>query len=67
MKKRDIPTLSTEEILFDLNASFWTPPSTDVIRTDLEEFRRQFGLMPELAEALGVRQFLREDTLRSVN
>jgi hypothetical protein len=64
MKKRDIPISSTIEIKFD---SFWTPPAADVIRADADEFARQFGLVPELAEVLGLRQYLREDTVKSLN
>ncbi|MCZ7862586.1 hypothetical protein O9X98_14520 [Agrobacterium salinitolerans] len=66
MKNRDTPISPTAEGPFKLD-SFWTPPSADVIRADVDEFARQFGLMPELAEALGLRRYLREDTLKDVN
>lgn len=65
MKNRE-PTDEASSAIDD-PSSFWAPPSEDVIRSDLQEFRRRMGLMPELAEALGLREYLREDTLKSVN
>jgi hypothetical protein len=51
-----------------LNDNFWLPLSKEQIAKDAEEWARQFGLMsPELAELLGVRWALREDTLKSVH
>lgn len=65
MKKRDIPISSTPHRFLPDN--FWTPPAAGVIQADADEFARRFGLKPELAEVLGVRRFLREDTLKTVN
>lgn len=45
---------------------FWVPANLD-FHTELEEFNRLFGLRPDLAEAVGLRQFHRQDTLKSVN
>jgi hypothetical protein len=67
MKKRDIENQITEKIRLEIDSNFWTPLSDEAFRADYDEFQRLFGLMPELAEAIGVRQFLREDTLKSVN
>ena len=65
MKNRGVTCPASSAV--DDPSGFWAPPSEDVIRADLEEFRRRFGLMPELAEALGLRQYLREETLKNVN
>lgn len=47
---------------------FWMPSaSPEQMRAEAEEFARQFGLMPGLAEFFGLRGYLREDTLVSVN
>ncbi len=67
MKKRGTLSLSMTESPVRLDSNFWVPPAADVIRADVDEFARQFGLMPELAEVLGLRQYLREDTLKGVN
>lgn len=45
---------------------FWLPANLD-FNAELEEFNRLFGLRPDLAEAVGLSQFLRQDTLKSVN
>lgn len=66
LRKRDIPITRAADSPFKLD-SFWTPPTADVIRADMDEFARQFGLMPELAELLGLRQYLREDTIKDVH
>jgi hypothetical protein len=66
MKKRD-SSISFAPVTRGLPENFWLPASPETIRADMDEFCRQFGLMPELAEVLGLRQYLREDTLKSVN
>jgi hypothetical protein len=50
-----------------LSDDFWAPPSKEQIAKDTEEFARQFGLMPELAEFLGLGWAIREDTLKDVH
>lgn len=50
-----------------LPAGFWMPPADLDYQSEFEEFQRQFALRPELAEASGLRSFLREDTLTSTN
>jgi hypothetical protein len=50
-----------------LDHDFWVPPSNEQIAKDSEEFARRFGLFPELADFLGLRWALREDTLKNVH
>lgn len=68
MQKRHItlpiPSPVEDPLEFD---NFWGPPTQSVIRADAEEFARMFGLRPDLAEALGLRQYLREDTAKNLN
>jgi hypothetical protein len=63
-KKR--PTGPVASIDARLPDNFWLPSNVN-FSAEADEFSRVFGLRPELAEALGVRQFLREDTLKTVN
>ena len=46
---------------------FLSPPAADMISADADEFARLFGLRPDLAEVLGLRQYLREDTAKNLN
>ncbi len=65
MRKKH-PTEPAASIDVRLPDNFWLPSNVDV-SAEADEFARLFGLRPDLAEALGVRQFLREDTLKTVN
>ncbi len=65
MRKKH-PAGSVTSPVVRLPDNFWLPSNVD-FSAELDEFNRLFGLRPELNEALGVRAFLREDTLKTIN
>lgn len=65
MKKQYDIGLTASELERKRQEGFWLPDENVNFQAEFEEFNRLFGLRPELAEFLGVRQFLREDTLKS--